>query len=276
MSLPSFVSYGPKFMELAGRRIVRPEDDLDRLVVSYQSDKEEAFKEGFAPPGYANMVIQRVEEEEECRGEAYVSRLECVGLLSLKSHKQLKFHKREVLEGFDEAEATWVSNKPDSLQRGTVHPDYPNLYCVEADKGQKRYGMNFWDVGMRYRGLIGSKPYKRRIRVNEQIVSPSDPITVDMPGGWPSEARKSSVSFPKVVVVDSYVSLEAPPTDAIPGASTPADAPPIQSITITGTNLVYHWPHGWKLADIDSDQIPGCPVWFITLTREFVWAALWG
>jgi hypothetical protein len=37
-------------------------------------------------------------------------------------------------------------------------------------------------------------------------------------------------------------------------------------VSLTGTNDIYHYPSGWKVLNLVSEQIPGQSLWLISLT----------
>lgn len=266
------IEYGASTFQRGNPRVVRSETDLDEMSVEWQTPAIDSFPTGGPPPGFTGMRIMRVETEEEVPGRAYVHRLQCLGVVGSKGQKRTDRQIEENLVGFDEASEVYLTRSPSSHARGDGMPGESNMYCVSAIKTELRAG--FWKVSKRYRGLIGTKPYQRQISVNEQVVTTGEPITNSLPGGW-TGPQVGSLSLPRIVVTDSYVSTTAPPTGSIPGNSTPPDAPDVNaSISFSGIPLTFNWPDGWKLASLQSEQIPGKSIWLITLVREFVYEAV--
>lgn len=268
--MTEFHEYGLTRFQLAGARLTRRSEDLDQLVMEWQTPDRFAFTPGGKPPGYPGMTIMDVETEEDTES-CFLHRLQCQGVVGVKLEKVTQRTVRENLEGWDEGSERWLTVNPATHQRGDAMPNNAQLYCVSVEREEYRNG--WWWISKDYRGLVGTKTYKRRITVNENIVSPGEPFVNELSGGW-GTASKGQLSLPRVVVQDSYVSTSAPPTNAIPGASTPSDAPSLNtSIGFEGMELVRNWPAGWKLASLESDQIPGKNLWLITLSREYVWSA---
>lgn len=280
--LPSHVAYGTATMRLPGTRLSRKDDDLDSLTLNWQTDREDSFAPGFAPPDYPTFRIKEVETEEDMPGECYLHRLNCQGIKGERPSKCVRDGTRETLEGFDEGSEEWITLTPGDFLPGRIMTGHSNMVCVDVDKPRPWTALNFWKIRCNFRGIIGSKPTKRRIKVNEQIMQQGDgsgtaggDFTVSLPGGW-GTPHKGSVSLPKIVVSDCFVSTTPPPTVTIPGPLEPPDPPNIQTLEISGSaaelaKFTYHWPNGWKLADLDSDQIPGTSLYLITQTYEFVW-----
>lgn len=268
MAVAPYIEHGEKEFELPGARITRRRDDTDLLSTEWQTENDASFTPGGSPPGYPGMVIMSIETEKETES-CFLHRLSCEGIYGNKPTKRIRFTKRAAAEGWDTAQETWITRNPDSFSLGDGLQGFGNMYAIEVEREEGKSGI--WWVSMQYQGLLGSKATKRRTTVNEQISSPSEPAIVDLPdGGW-EDARKSSISMPRVVVVDQFISTTAPDTGGIPGNKTPPDPPDLRTLAPFGPDIVYNWPHGWKLASIDSDQIPGKSIWLVTETYEFVW-----
>lgn len=179
-------------------------------------------------------------------------------------------------EGFDELSLQILAKADDVLETGDAASayGYNTVYCTSVSPEKMPWG-NYYRISADFKGIINSsKPYKRRITVNEEVINPSQPFINYLPNGWEDHER-GSYSIPRIVVTDSYVTTTPPPTANIPGNSVPPDAPPLHGdITFSGfADRVRNWPYGWKLASLESDQIPGVALWFVTLSREYVWLA---
>jgi hypothetical protein len=270
MSVAAFHEFGATSFSMPGARFQRRLDGLDSGTLEWFSPSLEAFNPGDAPPGYPGLVIQEVEIEEECEGR-YVHRLQCLGVLGSKPNRKLKSSFRRTLDTFDEGSEEWIALGSGLIALGSSPSGHASMHCVDVTEEALESG--YFRISASFRGLLGEKPYKRRIAVNEQILSPGDPVYLNVPGGW-QDLRKSQFSFPKVVVMDTYVTTQHPNTAAIPGMMAPPDAPPIQNLYYEGTNVVFHWPWNWKLASIDADNVSS--VWATTYTYEFVWPVLPG
>lgn len=158
---------------------------------------------------------------------------------------------------------------------GTPHPNYATMFYMSGGTEESLdlgTGQSEWVQRERtYRGLASpsDKLVSRKISVNENIVSPQDPIVVNLPGGWTS-SKKAKVSFPRIVCEDTVLTTTPPPTTSIPGNMTPPNAPQVAVIPISGT-LTWNWPHGWKLASLSANELfSGAGVWQQTLNYEFV------
>ena len=283
--LPDHVAYGTAIQQLPGTRLGRKDDDLDTLALVWQTDSENSFSTGAAPPDYPTFRIKEIETEEDFPGEAYIHRLQCLGIRGDKASKLIRSSSRENLEGFDEGSEEYITLTPDDFLRGRAMAGMANMVCVDLDKSKQWAPLGFWKVRCNFRGLIGTKPSKRRIKVNEQIMQIGDgtssgDIAVDLPGAS-TDRHRFSISLPKIVVSDCYVSTEPVDTTLIPGNETPPSPPSIASLVITvseedAAKLLFHWPNGWKLADIDSERIPGADLYLHTKTWEYVWPATFG
>jgi hypothetical protein len=172
--------------------------------------------------------------------------------------------------GLSAADPTWgsVASTESDISAGST------MYLLSVQDTLKLDG--YWKVREEtYQGIKSDKVIDREVSVNESLQSPSEPITIDATGGW-SDAFKAKVSLPRIVVRDTIITTDVPDTSIIPGRSTPPDAPPVQSFTLTG-GLVRNWPNTWKLASIQDNLlyygISGVAVRKVTLTYEYVWPA---
>lgn len=162
---------------------------------------------------------------------------------------------------------------------GAKHPNNGNMFLMShsdeegLDLGD---GTSQWCTrGRTYRGLATGtfKLVQRKITVNENIVSPKDPIAVQFPGGW-TDYRKAQISFPRIVVEDTVITNAPPRTNLIPGNDTPVNPPTIKSIRLTGADLTWNWPAYWKLASINSEELfRGAGLYHSGQTWEYVWPA---
>lgn len=266
MSQAPLIEFGETSFAMPGARFTRRKDGLDSGTLEWFSPNIVAFDPGATAPGYSGLIIQDVETEEDSPGR-YVHRLQCLGVLGPKPNRRVKSSYQRTLDTFDEGSEEWIANTSTLIAVGDVSTQHESMFCVGVTSDELEAG--WYRLSAAYKGLITSKGYKRRISVNEQIISPSDPWIVALPGGW-ATPRKTEFSLPKVVVMDTYVSTTAPDTAAIPGQRTPPDAPAVQNLVISGANLTWHWPWGWKLAGIDSDKIGS--VYVTTYNYEAVWS----
>ena len=72
--------------------------------------------------------------------------------------------------------------------------------------------------------------------------------------------------LPQISVTDTMVSTYSPPTWLVPGYWVPEDAPAINILTPDCERYTYHCPSGWKAISVQSEQIPGKPLWLLSIT----------
>jgi hypothetical protein len=259
---------------LLEKDIRRRRDGLDGGTMKFLSESETTFATGttLGAYGYGGLEIEEIGSTPD--GETdWMHTLMVVGIIgSRDARREIGYPKKnKPLTGWDELTDCIITTTPDDYDRGVAHATHTNMVVVESPR-ENIYG-SYWRVTPRYQGLIGSQPTKRMITVNEEVMNPADPIVVTgLTGGW-TDPRKAQISLPKIVVVDTSIVIGSSPTATIPGASTPPDPPSIQSLTITGSNLTYRWPHHWKLASINRDELAGTSIALETLTYEYVWPA---
>jgi hypothetical protein len=237
------------------------------------STSDTLFTEGDPHPDHPNILVEELMLTQD--GDEWEYDLTCVGLLGDdKREKGMPDFSDNEDGSFDEGTDAWITTEPTKISKGDAHPDHGTMYAVNVRVAPivESPSVKIYKVTGQYRGINTAHAYKRSITVNEQIVNPSVPIYVNLPGGWTTPTQDAQMSMPKVVVRDTIVGLIAPPTQLIPGPLTPPDAPAIQSITFTGLETTRHWPSGWKLAAIDNHQtIPNTSLHLYTLVYEYVW-----
>jgi hypothetical protein len=268
MAVQDYEEHGVGEFQLPGEQIDRSATGLDRCVQDWQTGDKFSFTPGKEMPGYPGMEIVSVQTEED--GPKYLHRVTGEGVLGEKAEKRTRFRTRETLQGgWDGAEAVWITKTPGASKfaKGSSPTGYANLYAFDVDKEELKRG--WWEVTIGYLGLISEKPYHRRVTVNEQILS-DDAMVVALDPEWDTP-RRGEASLAKIVVQDTEITTTIPDTSDIPGNSTPPDPPAIQVISVTGTDLLWHWPYGWKLASIDYEKVPGKSLWLVTYTYEYVW-----
>ena len=156
---------------------------------------------------------------------------------------------------------------------GTVHPDWPAMYLVSVSLSDTNTPWRTADC--QYAGMLWAKPYHRTITVNGQQFSSSEPITVDLASGWPSDPRYSNFHLPEIVVTDITLETGALATSSIPAISTPPDAPSIMSLSLTGADSLFIWnyPFGWSLMAVDHVETLNAKI-SVSLTRatyRYIW-----
>jgi hypothetical protein len=267
-TLQAIIKHGSAAPLLLEKNIRQQRDGLDGGTLKYLTPGEFDFRPGVPPPGYPGLEIDDVSTDTE--GEDYIHTLSCFGILGPRTSRREKgFPKRrKTLEGWDEASDSWIvkSSALDDFEPGSAMVGNPTMFCVEAPDEPLHGG--YYRITPTYRGLLWSKPVKRVITSNGQVVSPSVPIVVDLPGGW-EDPRNAQVSLPRVVCTDSYVTNSAAPTDAIPGNATPVNAPDVQVISVFGAEVVYQWPYGWRLESVSSDELGETGYRLLTLVYEY-------
>jgi len=135
---------------------------------------------------------------------------------------------------------------------GTVHPDWPAMYLVSVTLSDSNTPWRTAEC--QYAGMLWSKPYHRTITSNGQQFSSSEPITIDLPSGWPSTALYSNFHLPEIVITDTYLETTALATSSIPAISSPPDAPSIMSLSLSGADNLFTWnyPFGWSFMGVDN------------------------
>lgn len=167
-----------------------------------------------------------------------------------------------------------------------VQPGYESCWIVERRKRKAR-APGYWEIDLQYKGIkLGdddSKPVKRRINTTTQTVTNDKFPGLISSGvylGFPPELigttlfgppippgyQPAELDLPQISVTDTFISDQPPPTNLVPGNWIPSDAPPILIINPFSDEYTYHWPYGWKVLNLQSEQIPGQPLWFISLT----------
>jgi hypothetical protein len=267
MAVEEYEEHGERNLQLDGVRLLRRLEGLDSLTQEWQTEDRFSFQPGGVMPDHPGMTIVEVETEED--GPLYLHRLTGEGVVGSKPEKRIRWATRQSAEGWDGARAVWITRTPGAskFNLGAAADGFSNLYVMEVEKEELRHG--YHEVSLDYQGLVTSKPYARRVTVNEQIVS-SESMVVSLDPEWEG-AQKGEASLGKIVVMDAEVTAVEPNTAQIPGNEVPPDAPSIQVISVTGVNLTRHWPNGWKLASIDYEKVPGKSLWLVVWTYEYVW-----
>mgnify|MGYP000893381143 CR=1 FL=1 len=149
------------------------------------------------------------------------------------------------------------------------------------DRGQRKHrAAGYWEVNMTLKGLRGEKPYKRRYSGTPQTMSPGQ-YTGSYSGvfgvnvGWPPVAGTDATlsgsdlnlewDVPQTQIVDTFVTSTPPPTDKF-GFWIPDDPPPVFYFPMLGLSYTYHIPFGWKLMNMQAEQLPGQQLWILSLT----------
>lgn len=74
--------------------------------------------------------------------------------------------------------------------------------------------------------------------------------------------------LPQVGEQRTLILTEAPPVWMLGSGDlwTPEDAPTVSYVGLYGTNDTIHFPAGWKLGNLQHEQIPGQQLWLVTFT----------
>lgn len=263
-------SYGVATL-LVDQRTTQRSDGLDQVVQEWVSNRTNLFKTDQAMDGFRNVFIDEIVTSDEGGGD-YRYSLTGSGLIRTRAKKREKGYPKKTfnLEGFDEISDSWLTREEDEVEIGDRFPGHNNMVCITVPS--EPLHRDFYRVQPRYVGILDDKPYKRRISVNGQQVSPADPIQNFLPGADSAAPKTWQFDLPKIVVTDSIVQVGSPDTTLIPGNVVPPDPPAISEIvTFSGVETTSVWPSGWKIANIDGEFIPGTQIWIGSLSYEYVW-----
>lgn len=247
--------------------------DLDSGELEYTAASRGAFTKGTAPDGYPGLRIHEIDERNFFGRWKVV--LQVKGLESGTS-KQTKLEWSEDPTGWDVANEEKIVRDTATFTYGSrALSAYPNMRLMHANTSDFLDG-HWVRRSFEHRGIKRLGLSSRRITVNEKIVQPGVPVEVTLPGGWPGQSKTANVSFPRIVVTETLKTLQSPPTHLIPGAVTNGPIsgvpfPRIQEIVISGSDIVSNYPHGWKYASIDAEELyTGAGIWLISVTYEKV------
>lgn len=168
-----------------------------------------------------------------------------------------------------------------------IQPGFELCWITERHKRKAR-AKGYWEMDMQLKGLKqeedDSKPFKRRISTTGQTVSNDTYSGETISGQWlgfPPQLVGSVVfsppdllgppiaaefDLPQISVTDTMISISRPPTELVPGYWVPEDAPTIVIFSPFSAAYTYHCPAGWKVLSLQSEQIPGKPLWLISIT----------
>jgi len=286
MTAPAeIIIHGLDRMEIEPERLVTRARGLDQTTQVWLSQDEHEFANGGAPPRRPHMRITECETRQS--GGAWEHRIQASGFAGVRSSKRISSSLSEGEEGWDGGQETWLTRAPADFVRGAAHPTQSTLWCVEAEKEQ--YDDLTWQVTPRYKGILNSRARKRRITVGNQVVSSSVPyvLTNSIVDGEPfpfvneygeftgwGSPRYSAIDTSRVVVTDTFLSTDPPPTDQLPGHLTPENAPNVKDIFsvpwFSPEGFTFNWPWGWSLKGITAERLLDLEVWLISITTEFV------
>jgi hypothetical protein len=231
-------------------------------------------------PGFATMYVDKAPELPITEGQLYLYDLEGLGLLDGRD-KRIGEPVQKPEEGWDTGTQTIFTRQPQLYIKGQAHPAYPTLYITEL--AQDREIGDIFRLDVSYKGIVKIdgqiKAYKRKITMGNRVISPAEAFPLNVktgPGTYTTVTAKFSLDRSRLMVVDTFLSEDEPPTDMIPGGWTPpfpptrmatADAPYLEGAVGWHTNI----PSGWSLKGIESEPLfLGTGPYLTTLTMEFV------
>lgn len=174
-----------------------------------------------------------------------------------------------------------------SMRVRPIKPGFESCWITERRKRKAR-AKDYWELDLQLKGLKqeedDSKPVKRRINTTGQTVTNDAYGGITISGqylGFPPQLI-GSVGFsppdllgppiaaefdlPQISVTDTMITTTAPPTELVPGYWVPDDAPTITVFSPSSDDYTYHCPSGWKVLSLQSEQIPGKPLWLLSIT----------
>ncbi len=249
-----------------------------------------AFNLGDAPPDYPNMRIVEIEPLDTYESSSHALRINCEGFLGNETHIETSRRESQPEEGWDTMQISlitldpthprWMKGARVQNDSGIVLAGFDRMWITDRDDEEHR-AKDFHQLALTYKGLRYDKAVKRRINTTAQALSVSgfqpailiDPLFTG-PGSNPTSPATTAyflggnVEFdlPQISVTDTYISTTPPPTALVPSSWIPLDAPSVTVVSLTGGNDIYHYPSGWKVLNLVSEQIPGQSLWLISLT----------
>ncbi len=277
MNTAAYIEHGQRILEIEPEDLVIRPYGLDSAVQVWQTDREYTFHHGGAPPRRPNMRIKEVQTKPD--GPVFIHRLQCDGLA--RSADKIEANRiRQPEEGWDEGPMDILTTRPEQFSQGAIAPGFANMWIVGIEK--EDLNGHIWRVSLDCKGLLAPKARKRRITVNNQPVNASTTLSItgstftDEQGvftGW-ADQRYTNLDSSRIVVVDTFLSSDPPPTDKLPGHLTPANAPAVKDIFAipwySSAGFTFNWPWGWSLKGIQSEQLLDKPLWLTSITTEYV------
>ena len=275
------ISFGALEEQIGGLKFSLRGNDFDSCSYSVDSLSDGFVECGDALPGYAKMKAVDVRQEQV--GEVWIYSGEYKGFKNPnESLRVFSRSENSPSEGFDNIAlsiATTMDTTHPLLARGAGIPNddsFPYMFIVDRTKDVSEVA-GFNVMNLQLRGLLGDKPYTRRVNGNNVTMQPEGNWTVYNTTNELGETVAGTLvtaptefSLAKVTVVDSFVTTSTPPWAGIPGNITPENAPTVTALDFsTGGAILYHWPFGWRRANVTSEQIPGKNVWFVSITYEY-------
>lgn len=288
------LSHGALEEQIGGLRWRLRPRDFDSCFMSIDSAQEDFVKPGSPLPNYPHMRAVDVQPEQV--GDVWLfNNTEYKGFKNpAESWRLFARGKNSPSEGFDNLTIQIGTREPGHARfargatapmRGDAPPEFPHMWIMDSAEeeteitdanGDAMYSI----LNLQLRGLLGTKPYTRRVNTASQTLTPAGNWTIyatinalgeTVDGLAPGITDQPvEISLPKLTVTDSFVTISEPPFGGIPGNITPEDAPDFTFFLFTTyTGVRYYWPKNWRRAAINSEQLPGKSCWFWSVTYEF-------
>lgn len=292
----SVLSHGDTGFRIRADVPRRRAQEMHELEQQWCVDTLDYFTVGNAPPDYPKMRIIDIEPLDTYDGGGSVTlRLSCEGILGEESWLDLGHRESHTEEGWDLVTITVATLTPNDLRwakgaqlqndEGDLLAGYLRMWITDREE-EKHQARGFYILTLTLKGLRFDKPVKRRINTTGQTVTNDaypgiiyTPIYQGYPPvqvatntfGPPVVPGTMAAEFdlPQISVTDTFISTSPPPTAYVPGFWIPNDAP---SVTIIDTSygdadaFTYHYPSGWKVLNLQSEQLAGQSLWLISLT----------
>lgn len=249
--------------------------DLDKGTLEYKCANYGAFILGATAPLFPGLTIQDIDERRAPDGNIECT-LDVQGLRAGTS-KQTALAWQEDPFSFDVAEQERIELKSATdFTWAAALTGYANMLLVGPVGTEDRLDNRWVRRKYQYKGIKKTGLTHRQTTVNDNIVSPSDPIIVNLGlAGDHAGALRSSVSLPRVQVTETLKSTSLPNMTAIPGvAGTPLSGvafPAVTLISISG-DVVYNSPYGWVIKSIAPEQLhANSAICVVTAVYEYVW-----
>ena len=127
-----YIEHGPRILEIEPEDLVVRTYGLDSTVQVWQTDREDTFHHGGAPPRRTNMRIKEVQTKPD--GPVFIHRLQCEGLA--RGADKIEANRiRLPEEGWDEGPIDLLTVKPDQFSQGELESHARTANIVVAIGG---------------------------------------------------------------------------------------------------------------------------------------------
>ena len=116
MAIADYQIYGEKVFRLKPDKLNRRAREIHGLQGFWQTDDEDHFTLGDAPPDYPNMRIVEIDSDLEIEDNAYEQRIMCEGIIGDASFLELDKSEATPEEGWDEIPLTVFTRFPDDAR----------------------------------------------------------------------------------------------------------------------------------------------------------------